>query len=67
MGFRKYLSNLQKFQKQGDSTRYVLGNSGADYDSVIGSLVYAFYLTKSFKVFHLPLIDCKQQDLPLRF
>jgi len=59
MNFRQYISSLRDALKLGEGYhRFVLGNSGADYDSVIGSLVYAFYITTSLRVLHLPLIDC---------
>lgn len=67
MSFREYIKSLRTLLKSGECTKYVLGNSGADYDSVIGSLVYAFYMTTTVRVLHLPLIDCKEVDLPLRF
>lgn len=44
-----------------------MGNSGADYDSVVGALIYAFYLTQDEGVLYLPLVDCPEADLPLRF
>jgi hypothetical protein len=59
MNFRHYISTLRQSLKIRDSTKYVLGNSGADYDSVIGALLYAFYMTTSMKILYLPLIDCK--------
>ena len=58
MSFRNYITSLRGWLKTGDCTKFVLGNSGADYDSVVGSLIYAFYMTTSLKVLHLPLIDC---------
>jgi hypothetical protein len=68
MNFRQYLNLLRTFlNNQHEPHRFVLGNSGADYDSVIGSLVYAFYISTVFKAIHLPLIDCAQRDLNLRF
>lgn len=68
MNFRQYISSLRTLLKKSEgSSRFVLGNSGADYDSVIGSIVYAFYITTTLKVLHLPLIDCPEKDLALRF
>lgn len=67
MNFRKYLISLKSLLSSNQCSNFVLGNSGADYDSIIGSLVYAFYMTTSFKVLHLPIIDCPRQDLALRF
>jgi hypothetical protein len=68
MNFRQYISSLRStLQKSEGYHRFVLGNSGADYDSVIGSLLYAFYITMSLRVIHLPLIDCPEKDLALRF
>lgn len=67
MNFLQYIDSLRHLFKVQDCTKFVLGNSGADYDSVIGSLIYAFYMTISMKVLYLPLIDCKEQDLALRF
>lgn len=58
MNFRQYVNSLRSFLTAGDCNRFVLGNSGADYDSMIGSLVYAFYMTTSLKMLYLPLIDC---------
>lgn len=59
MNFRLYVSSLRQLFKNNECNKFVIGNSGADYDSVIGALIYAFYMTTSFKVLHLPLIDCK--------
>ena len=67
MNFRKYLTSLKSLLSSNQCSNFVLGNSGADYDSIIGSLVYAFYMTTSFKVLYLPIIDCPRQDLALRF
>ena len=67
MGFRNYIKSLRSYLKKGDCSRFVLGNSGADYDSVVGSLIYAFYMTTYFNVLYLPLIDCNSKDLCLRF
>lgn len=58
MSFRKFISSLRPVLQSGECNQFVLGNSGADYDSVVGSLIYAFYLTTSLKITHLPLIDC---------
>lgn len=59
MNFRQYLISLRNLlQKKEGYHRFILGNSGADYDSVIGSLLYAFYFTTVMKVIHLPLIAC---------
>lgn len=58
MNFRKYLISLKSLLSSNQCSNFVLGNSGADYDSIIGSLLYAFYMTTSFKVLHLPIIDC---------
>ena len=45
----------------------MIGSQAADYDSIIGSLLYAFYLTTITQTIYLPLIDCQKQDLILRF
>ena len=67
MNFRAYIKSLRYLLNKGDCTKFVLGNSGADYDSVIGSLIYAYYMTTSLKILYLPLIDCHYNDLSLRF
>lgn len=67
MNFSHYIKSLRSLLNKGECTKFVLGNSGADYDSVVGSLLYAFYMTTSLNVLYLPLIDCHQSDLCLRF
>ena len=47
MSFSKYLSSLREKLKSGECTNFVMGNSGADYDSVIGAITYAFHLTQT--------------------
>lgn len=64
MKFRKYLAALTKTTEVG---RYVIGNSSADYDSFFGSIILAYFLTATTGSVHLPLIDCLQKELPLRF
>ena len=49
------------------SLRFVVGNSSADFDSIFGSILYAYFLTQSMDCPHLPLLDCPQADMPLRF
>ena len=67
MRFRKYICSLREKLKEGKCTNFVLGNSGADYDSVIGALLYAFHLTMTEDILYLPLIDCPENELALRF
>lgn len=67
MKFREYIKSLRGLLQKGECKRFVLGNSGADYDSVVGALIYAFYLTRDEGILYLPLVDCPEADLPLRF
>lgn len=43
-----------------------MGNSGADYDSVVGAMVYAYYLTKAEDRLYLPLVDCPEANCKIR-
>ena len=45
----------------------MLGNSSADYDSIMGSLIMAFLLTSTTGTLHVPVIDCMREHLGLRF
>lgn len=67
MNFRKYLTSFPSLLSTKECSHWVLGNSGSDYDSIIGSLVLAFYMTTSFKVLHLPIVECPRNDINLRF
>lgn len=60
--FREYLKEIAGKSVQ-SVNRFVLGNSSVDYDTFFGSIILAFLLTQTTKVFHLPLIDCKEQEL----
>jgi inorganic pyrophosphatase/exopolyphosphatase len=64
MKFRKYLEGLEKVSEVG---RFVIGNTSVDYDSFFGSIILAYFLTTTTGSMHLPLIDCLQRELPLRF
>ena len=67
MKFREYIKSLRELLKKGECKRFVMGNSGADYDSVVGAMVYAYYLTKAEDRLYLPLVDCPEADIELRF
>ena len=68
MNFLKYVKSLRSaLEKQDAGKRFVLGNSSADYDSIMGSILYAFFMTNSMNILHFPLIDCPQADMALRF
>jgi exopolyphosphatase len=68
MNFREFLSNLPNvFKSSHPPHRFVLGNSSADYDSIFGSLIYAYLLSVHFNQSYIPLIDCKRHEIPLRF
>lgn len=58
MEFIKYANSIRKYWQNGQSKHFILGNSGADYDSIFGSIIYAFYMTSYLNILHLPLIDC---------
>ena len=64
LNFVKDIKNL--FQKS-EVKGFILGNSSADYDSVFGSIIYAYYMTTCMKTLYLPLIDCPRADMKLRF
>ena len=53
-----YTKNIKSIFKNQQINNFVLGNTSADYDSIFGSLIYAFYLTTFLKISYLPLIDC---------
>lgn len=67
MLFNDFLKSLPSLLKNSNSKRYVIGNSSADYDSIFGSLIYAFVMSYQMGVLYLPLIDCNKNDIPLRF
>lgn len=66
-GLLGYVKGLKKMLGEESVKVFILGNSSADYDSIFGSLIYAFYMTMSLNVVHVPLIDCSKNDLKLRF
>ena len=47
--------------------KFIVGNSSADFDSVVGSLIYGYIKLLLFKEIFVPLIDCNPNDLRLRF
>lgn len=65
--FLTYLKSLKTLSLKKESKVFILGNSSADYDSIFGSMIYAYYLTTFLKTIHLPLIDCPKADMKLRF
>jgi hypothetical protein len=67
MLFKEFLKSLPSLLKSSNPKRYVIGNSSADYDSIFGSLIYAFVMSYQMGVTYLPLIDCNKSDIPLRF
>lgn len=67
MKFREYLSSLSSILEKTNPKKYVIGNSSADFDSIFGSIIYAFFLTSQLGEPYLPIIDCNKTDIPLRF
>ena len=67
MKFREYLSSLYTVLQKSNPKRFVIGNSSADFDSIFGSIIYAYFLTAQLGQTYLPLIDCNKTDIPLRF
>jgi exopolyphosphatase len=67
MKFKDYLATIHSLLEKSHPKRYVIGNSSADFDSIFGSLIYAFFLTSQLGQTYLPIIDCNKTDIPLRF
>ena len=66
MIFREYLLKLEESNRN-EGKFFVLGNSSADYDSIFGSLVLAFLLSVTTGDLHIPIVDCRPEELSLRF
>ena len=64
--FRSYLKNISSLSLQ-SASRFVLGNSSVDYDSFFGSIIMAFMLSTTTQNLHLPIIDCKPEEIQSRF
>ena len=47
-------------------TSFVIGNEACDLDSVISSIVYAYYLTITTQIITLPIVCVVKEDLRLR-
>ena len=56
--FLNYVKDIRKLFHQSEVKGFVLGNTSADYDSIFGSIIYAYYVTTYLKTLYLPLIDC---------
>ena len=62
-----FVKDIKKLFQKSEIKGFILGNSSADYDSVFGSIIYAYYMTTYLKTIYLPLIDCPKADMKLRF
>lgn len=69
MSFRDYLKSLKYLASKSVKLNFVLGNSSVDFDSFFGSLIYSYYLNhfSTPEETYVPLIDCPEEDIKLRF
>lgn len=65
--FLNFVKDIKSLFQKSEVKGLILGNSSADYDSVFGSIIYAYYMTTFMKTLYLPLIDCPKADMKLRF
>lgn len=42
------------------TTQVIIGNQSADYDSIIGSIIFGYIKFLLFKEVFVPVIDCKR-------
>ena len=66
MSFRNYLAQMSQVPLA-QVRHFIIGNTSVDYDSFFGSVLLAYFLTRTTSTTYIPLIDCPKNELPLRF
>ncbi len=62
----KAFTAFLKQAKQQKPVRIVIGNTSGDMDSIVGALVYSYYLSLKTKDFWTPIVNCHAVDFVQR-
>jgi exopolyphosphatase len=68
MTFRQFLSRSRQYFEEKKEIHIVMGNEASDADSIVSSMVFAWFLTEKAegRSMYVPVMNIPKQDLELR-
>ena len=64
--FRHFITHARSSVKSQAALKICMGNVSVDMDSVVGSLILAYYYNLKLKEVYIPVINCKRSFFPIK-
>ncbi len=64
--FRHFITQARSLVTSQAALKICMGNVSVDMDSVVGSLILAYYYNMKYKEIYIPVVNCKRSFFPIK-
>jgi hypothetical protein len=64
-GFRHFITQARSLVTTHSALKICMGNVSVDMDSVVGSLILAYYYNFKYKEIYIHVVNCKRSFFPI--